>query len=119
MRTFGERINGKVRVIEAVDGGTDTVLSYIGYRLQDNVENLTLTGNAALSGKGNSLANRLIGNQVREAYTEDCGERPMVIERIDTGTEVVAAEGTESAGRTRMHVALAFRCLEQPAASDG
>lgn len=66
-----------------------------------------------------TLASRLIGNQVREAYTEDCGERPMVIERIDTGTEVVAAEGTESAGRTRMHVALAFRCLEQPAASDG
>lgn len=72
-----------------------------------------------------AMVNRLIGDQVREAYTEDCGEKPMVIERIDTGTEIVPPEGTEpdgdapfSAERTRMHVALAFRCVEQPAASD-
>ena len=73
-----------------------------------------------------AMANRLIGDQVREAYTEDCGEKPMVIERIDTGTEIVPPEDAEpdgdtafSAERTRMHVAVAFRCLEQPAASDG
>lgn len=72
-----------------------------------------------------ALANRLIGDQVREAYTEDCGERPMVVERIDTGTEEVspqdaeaAADTPSSAGKIRMHVALTFRCLEPPAASD-
>jgi hypothetical protein len=72
-----------------------------------------------------AMANRLIGDQVREAYTEDCGEKPMVIERIDTGTEWVAPAGTERAGgtqspagRARMHVALAFRCLEPPSTGD-
>ncbi len=57
------------------------------------------------------VANRLIGGFVREAYTEECGQRPMVIERIDTATE--------SGPKARMHGQLAFRCLDPEAASDG
>jgi Ca2+-binding RTX toxin-like protein len=43
-------------VIEAMNGGTDEVLSLISYTLADNVENLTLIG-SGLTGTGNALAN--------------------------------------------------------------
>jgi Ca2+-binding RTX toxin-like protein len=43
-------------------GGIDTVLSSIDYTLGANVENLTLTGSAALRGTGNALDNVIIGN---------------------------------------------------------
>jgi len=41
----------------------DTVNSSISYILTANVENLTLTGTAALNGTGNGLNNTLIGNE--------------------------------------------------------
>ncbi|WP_457767983.1 hypothetical protein [Cyanobium sp. ULC084] len=43
-------------------GGADQVLSSVSYTLNDNVENLTLTGVAAINGTGNTLANAIIGN---------------------------------------------------------
>ena len=42
--------------------GIDTVLSSVNYTLGTGLENLTLTGSDPLSGTGNSLANKLIGN---------------------------------------------------------
>ncbi|EJU14713.1 glycoside hydrolase family protein [Sphingomonas sp. LH128] len=50
------------KVIEAVGGGIDTVFASDTYILGANVENLTLTGDQALTGTGNALDNRLIGN---------------------------------------------------------
>ena len=49
-------------VIEKAGEGTDTVNASISYALPDNVENLTLTGNAGLSGVGNNLNNIITGN---------------------------------------------------------
>lgn len=50
-------------VVSELSGeGTDTVKSGINYTLGSNVEKLTLTGSAALSGTGNSLNNTLTGN---------------------------------------------------------
>jgi Ca2+-binding RTX toxin-like protein len=49
-------------VVEAAAAGTDTVIAAITYALGANVENLTLTGKAALNGTGNAQANVLIGN---------------------------------------------------------
>ncbi|HEV7267900.1 MAG TPA: calcium-binding protein, partial [Falsiroseomonas sp.] len=49
-------------VTEATGAGTDTVLSSVTYSLTANVENLTLTGAAAINGTGNGLANLLTGN---------------------------------------------------------
>jgi VCBS repeat-containing protein len=49
-------------VIEALNTGIDTVESGIGYTLTDNVENLTLTGTAAINGTGNALDNVIVGN---------------------------------------------------------
>ena len=49
-------------VIEDVNAGVDTVLSSVGYTAPGNVENLTLTGSADISARGNALNNVLTGN---------------------------------------------------------
>jgi len=49
-------------VTESSGQGTDQVNSSISYTLAANVENLTLTGGAAINGTGNSLANVITGN---------------------------------------------------------
>lgn len=54
--------DGGDTITEAANAGTDTVRSSATYTLGANLENLTLTGSAAINGTGNSLANKLIGN---------------------------------------------------------
>jgi len=49
-------------VTEASSAGTDSVNSSISYTLTANVENLTLTGTAAINATGNALNNVLTGN---------------------------------------------------------
>ncbi|MCC4117760.1 calcium-binding protein [Aromatoleum toluclasticum] len=51
----------------SVSGGSDTVVSSIGYTLGTNVENLVLTGQTGLSGTGNTLANLLSGSDGADA----------------------------------------------------
>ena len=49
-------------VTEGSNAGTDLVQSSVGYTLPTNLENLTLTGTAAISGTGNTLNNVITGN---------------------------------------------------------
>lgn len=49
-------------VIERPDEGVDEVFVSGSYALADNVENLTLTGDASVSGEGNALDNVITGN---------------------------------------------------------
>lgn len=49
-------------ITEAANEGTDTVQSVVSWTLGANLENLTLTGSAAVNGTGNTLGNVLTGN---------------------------------------------------------
>ena len=49
-------------VVELAGGGTDLVQSGASFTLPAEVENLTLTGDLAVDGVGNSLPNRITGN---------------------------------------------------------
>ena len=50
------------RVIEALNEGSDLVTASVSFTLEENVENLTLSGLAAINGTGNAQNNLLYGN---------------------------------------------------------
>jgi Ca2+-binding RTX toxin-like protein len=54
--------NASDLVVETAAEGTDTVYSSVSHALEDNVENLVLTGTANINGVGNALNNRIEGN---------------------------------------------------------
>lgn len=64
-------------VTEAASAGTDTVQSSITYTLGTNLENLTLTGTAAINGTGNTLNNTLVGNSAANTLSGGTGADAM------------------------------------------
>jgi Ca2+-binding RTX toxin-like protein len=88
-------------VVEAPGEGVDTVTTSLSYTLGANVENLTLTGSAAISGTGNELANILTGNSAANTLTGGDGADTLIggagIDRLVGGlgndTYVLASDG--------------------------
>lgn len=56
-------------VIELANNGIDQIHSLLSYTLTANVENLSLTGAAAINGTGNQLNNVLTGNSATNVLT--------------------------------------------------
>ena len=65
-------------VFEAFGEGDDTVEVGFDYTLDDNVENLVLTGTADLNGTGNDLDNSLIGNSGNNTLDGGLGADVMI-----------------------------------------
>jgi Ca2+-binding RTX toxin-like protein len=79
-------------VVEALASGTDTIRSSVSYGLSANVENLTLTGVAAIDGLGNDLANTLTGNSANNVLDGKAGADSMAGDAGDD-TYVVDSAG--------------------------
>lgn len=60
-------------VIESADAGVDTVESSVTQTLGAHVENLVLTGTAAINGTGNALDNVITGNQANNVLQGGAG----------------------------------------------
>ena len=54
------------RAQEAANEGYDRVRSSVSFALGANIEELTLTGTAAINGTGNALANTITGNAAEQ-----------------------------------------------------
>ena len=65
--------NAKDVITEGVAGGTDTVDASVSYVLGANVENLVLTGVAAINGTGNELNNTITGNSATNVIDGKAG----------------------------------------------
>lgn len=61
-------------IIENANEGTDLVKSSVNWTLGANLENLTLTGAANLSGTGNELSNIIVGNYGNNALDGGAGD---------------------------------------------
>ena len=65
-------------IIENLNEGTDLVQSSVTYTLGNNLENLTLTGNTAINGTGNSLSNTITGNSGNNILNGSAGKDTLI-----------------------------------------
>ena len=65
-------------VLEDIGAGSDGVIASITYALTANVENLTLTGAAAINGYGNSLNNVVNGNSGNNYLDGGAGQDTLI-----------------------------------------
>jgi Ca2+-binding RTX toxin-like protein len=81
-------------VTEEIASGTDSIESSVSYTLSDNVDNLTLTGVAALDGTGNASNNFIRGNSAANILSGGAGDD--VIFAFDGNDTLYGGTGNDS-----------------------
>ncbi|MEX5282167.1 MAG: hypothetical protein NW700_11475 [Nitrospiraceae bacterium] len=81
-------------VVEQAGEGIDTVVTDQSYLLGATVENLTLTGAAAINGTGNELDNVLTGNSGANVLTGGAGNDTYVFGRTSGSDTVIDTDAT-------------------------
>ena len=87
-------------IVEAAGGGTDVAYASANYTLSANVENLVLTGTAAINGTGNAQDNTITGNQANNVLN-GMGGNDVLLGGAGNDTYVVDSDGdtvVENAG---------------------
>lgn len=98
-------------VYESASAGTDIVLASSMHILSANVENLTLTGSAAINGTGNSSANTIIGNSGANTLDGGAGIDTMIggkgddVYIVDTNSDIVTENANEGIDTVRARTA--------------
>ncbi|OYT88680.1 MAG: hypothetical protein CFE43_21255, partial [Burkholderiales bacterium PBB3] len=82
-------------VTELANEGTDLIQSSVTYTLAGNVENLTLTGSAAINGTGNTLDNVLKGNSGINTLTGGAGNDTYYVDNASDVTTEASSAGTD------------------------
>ena len=99
-------------VTEAAGAGTDLVQSAVTLTLAANVENLTLTGTAAINGSGNTLNNVLTGNGADNVLAGGAGNDTLIggagndTYVVDAATDVVTEAA--SAGNDAVQASIGY-----------
>lgn len=88
------------QVIENSNAGTDAIISSVTYALSANVENLALTGTAAINGAGNALNNVVRGNDVANVLDGRAGSDFLY---GDGGNDTLIYTMTENSGATDVY----------------
>ncbi len=92
-------------IIEALNGGTDRVISSVTYTLPANVERLRLTGNGAVDGTGNELNNyfwagtgnnRLDGGAGTDTVDYYYSSSGVTVSLATTAAQVTGGSGTDT-----------------------
>jgi len=92
-------------IVENLNEGTDSVFASATYILSDNIENLTLTGTAAIDGSGNDLNNTITGNGAAnvldggagaDAMTGGAGDDTYIVDNTGDKTVETLNGGTDT-----------------------